>query len=172
MKTPASRSAWSFAKPVAWRRSTRRSKRGMVEPERKCSERLPNACSRVLRTYMTARSFIEVCPGTRQRSWYLLLNTFVHGSVPVDIKPSNILVTRSGQIKLCDFGVSGELINSMAGTFTGTSYYMAVSVATSLRLDGAHGIIRTDVDTLSHPRTRSRSGLKVSRTRLLRTFGH
>lgn len=42
-----------------------------------------------------------------------------------DIKPSNMLVTREGQIKLCDFGVSGELINSMAGTFTGTSYYMA-----------------------------------------------
>ncbi|KAL0098235.1 kinase-like domain-containing protein [Phycomyces blakesleeanus] len=42
-----------------------------------------------------------------------------------DIKPSNILVTRSGEIKLCDFGVSGELINSVAQTFTGTQYYMA-----------------------------------------------
>ena len=31
-------------------------------------------------------------------------------------------------MKLCDFGVSGELINSVAGTFTGTSLYMAVSV--------------------------------------------
>lgn len=44
-----------------------------------------------------------------------------------DIKPSNILMTRKGQIKLCDLGVSGELINSLAETFTGTQYYMAVS---------------------------------------------
>ncbi|KAL9937978.1 hypothetical protein V8E36_003523 [Tilletia maclaganii] len=42
-----------------------------------------------------------------------------------DIKPSNILVTRQGLIKLCDLGVAGELVNSVAGTFTGTSYYMA-----------------------------------------------
>ena len=42
-----------------------------------------------------------------------------------DVKPSNILVRRDGQMKLCDFGVSGELINSVAGTFTGTATYMA-----------------------------------------------
>ncbi|KAG5519331.1 hypothetical protein PMAC_001956 [Pneumocystis sp. 'macacae'] len=42
-----------------------------------------------------------------------------------DIKPSNILMTFEGHVKLCDFGVSGELVNSMAKTFTGTSYYMA-----------------------------------------------
>ena len=43
-----------------------------------------------------------------------------------DIKPSNILLTREGIVKLCDFGVSGDLVESMARTFTGTSYYMAV----------------------------------------------
>ena len=32
-------------------------------------------------------------------------------------------------VKLCDFGVSGELVNSLAGTFTGTGFYMAVSLA-------------------------------------------
>jgi predicted unusual protein kinase regulating ubiquinone biosynthesis (AarF/ABC1/UbiB family) len=43
-----------------------------------------------------------------------------------DIKPSNILCNSQGHIKICDFGVSGELINSIADTFVGTSTYMSV----------------------------------------------
>jgi len=40
---------------------------------------------------------------------------------PADIKPSNILFNSKGQIKICDFGVLGELISSIADTFVGTS---------------------------------------------------
>lgn len=47
-----------------------------------------------------------------------------------DIKPSNILANTAGEIKICDFGVSGELINSIANTFVGTSTYMSVSQST------------------------------------------
>ncbi|KAL1931273.1 hypothetical protein VTP01DRAFT_10410 [Rhizomucor pusillus] len=60
-----------------------------------------------------------------------------------DIKPSNILVTRKGEIKLCDFGVSGELINSIAKTFTGTKYYMAPE-----RIQGAPYAVQSDIWSL------------------------
>jgi len=35
-----------------------------------------------------------------------------------DVKPSNILINRSGEVKMCDFGVSGYLVNSVAKTTT------------------------------------------------------
>ncbi|OZJ04770.1 Splicing factor 3B subunit 1 [Bifiguratus adelaidae] len=60
-----------------------------------------------------------------------------------DIKPSNILMTRKGEIKLCDFGVSGELENSLAQTFTGTKYYMAPE-----RIQGAKYDVSSDIWSL------------------------
>jgi len=42
-----------------------------------------------------------------------------HQIIHRDIKPSNILVNSQGEIKICDFGVSGQLIDSMANTFVG-----------------------------------------------------
>jgi mitogen-activated protein kinase kinase len=57
-----------------------------------------------------------------------------------DIKPSNIVVNSKGQIKLCDFGVSGELVNSVADTFVGTSTYMAPE-----RIQGQKYTVKSDV---------------------------
>ncbi|KAJ1941026.1 Protein kinase C signaling pathway involved MAPKK protein, partial [Linderina macrospora] len=54
-----------------------------------------------------------------------LVNLYKAKVIHRDVKPSNILVTGRGEIKLCDFGVSGELVDSIAQTFVGTSYYMA-----------------------------------------------
>lgn len=46
-----------------------------------------------------------------------------------DIKPSNILINRLGVIKICDFGISGRLQNSIALTKqVGCYAYMAVWV--------------------------------------------
>lgn len=42
------------------------------------------------------------------------------------MKPSNILIDRLGNIKLCDFGISGQLVNSIARTQdAGCKPYMA-----------------------------------------------
>ncbi|PCH43813.1 kinase-like protein [Wolfiporia cocos MD-104 SS10] len=42
-----------------------------------------------------------------------------------DVKPTNVLVNRKGNIKLCDFGVSGQLERSLAKTNIGCQSYMA-----------------------------------------------
>lgn len=70
---------------------------------------------------------------------YLHLKNIIHR----DIKPSNILLDSQGNVKLCDFGVSGEAVNSFASTFVGTQYYMAPE-----RITGGTYSISSDIWSL------------------------
>ncbi|KAK2464270.1 hypothetical protein APHAL10511_003727 [Amanita phalloides] len=78
----------------------------------------------------------RIAEGVLQGLAYLHSRKTIHR----DIKPSNILLSLDGIVKLCDFGVSGELVDSLAGTFTGTSMYMAPE-----RISGRDYTIRSDV---------------------------
>ncbi|XP_065332997.1 dual specificity mitogen-activated protein kinase kinase dSOR1 [Cloeon dipterum] len=66
-----------------------------------------------------------------------------HNIMHRDVKPSNILVSTRGEIKICDFGVSGQLIDSMANSFVGTRSYMSPE-----RLQGSHYSVQSDVWSL------------------------
>ncbi|XP_003385734.1 PREDICTED: dual specificity mitogen-activated protein kinase kinase 6-like [Amphimedon queenslandica] len=54
--------------------------------------------------------------------------TYLHDKLNVmhrDVKPSNILINQNGEIKLCDFGIAGELVDSLAKTDIGCRPYLA-----------------------------------------------
>lgn len=57
-----------------------------------------------------------------------------HNVIHRDVKPSNILINEKGTVKLCDFGISGRLVDSKAKTrAAGCAAYMAVSLIKNLQ---------------------------------------
>lgn len=56
-----------------------------------------------------------------------------------DVKPSNVLINALGQVKMCDFGISGYLVDSVAKTIdAGCKPYMAVSTGLGVASENAN----------------------------------
>jgi len=63
-----------------------------------------------------------------------------------DVKPSNILINRGGHVKMCDFGISGYLVDSVAKTIdAGCKPYMAPERIDYMRGDPSVYDVKSDV---------------------------
>merc|ERR1712241_420300 len=81
-----------------------------------------------MRTKSTSKSIPEEILGKIAFSVISALD-YLHTRLSVihrDVKPSNILINREGNVKMCDFGISGYLVDSVAKTIdAGCKPYMA-----------------------------------------------
>lgn len=70
----------------------------------------------------------RLCIEVREVNFISMPIRVSYNLISEDVKPTNVLVNKKGEIKLCDFGVSGQLEKSLAKTNIGCQSYMAVSI--------------------------------------------
>jgi len=75
--------------------------------------------------------------------------SYLHSNLKVihrDVKPSNILISKSGKVKMCDFGISGYLVDSVAKTVdAGCKPYMAPERIDPVSGNPSNYDVRSDV---------------------------
>jgi len=83
---------------------------------------------------LTEPQIAVVCREALQALAYLHERLKIHR----DVKCSNILLTEAGAVKIADFGVSTQLMNSLSfrNSFVGTSYWMAPEVIQEKHYNG------------------------------------
>ncbi|XP_068209008.1 LOW QUALITY PROTEIN: dual specificity mitogen-activated protein kinase kinase hemipterous-like [Palaemon carinicauda] len=91
-----------------------------------CMELMATCLDKLTKRYkqpIPERILGKISVATLKALHYLKEN---HGVIHRDVKPSNILLDKHGNIKLCDFGISGRLVDSKAKTRSaGCAAYMA-----------------------------------------------
>lgn len=91
-------------------------------------------CMRMLKSTLTESQIRAVCASVLLGLSYLHGRKYLHR----DIKSANILLTREGQAKIADFGVSAQLstIHSKRVTAIGAPFWMAPEVIKEEEYDG------------------------------------